>query len=273
MITGKTRLFAIVAHPAHHVRTPQAMNALFAEKGADAVMVACDVAPQGLAGFVAGLRAVENFGGLVVTVPHKVEIAALCDRLTVRAQVAGAVNAIRRDADGSLTGDLLDGAGFVAGLAKGGHHVAGRAVYLVGAGGAASAIAMALAAEGPARLTLVNRSLDKLAALAARLKAHHPDLEVVLGGEVSGHDLVINATSLGLKPEDPLPLAIEDVDAGAVVAEVIMQPEYTKLLQAAQDRGLGVHPGRAMLDGQLAEMFAFLTGAVTGAVTGISDAT
>ena len=119
---------------------------------------------------------------------------------------------------------------------------------------------MALAAEAPARLTLVNRSLDKLAGLAARLKTHHPDLAVVLGGDVAGHDLVINATSLGLKPEDPLPLAVEDVDPGALVAEVIMQPEETALLQAARARGLGVHPGRAMLEGQLAEMFAFLTG-------------
>ncbi|MBC8718559.1 shikimate dehydrogenase [Ochrobactrum sp. Marseille-Q0166] len=267
MISGKTRLFAIVAHPAQHVRTPQAMNAVFAEKCVDAVMVACDVAPIGLAGFVAGLRGVENFGGLVVTVPHKVEIATLCDRLTARAQVAGAVNAIRREVDGTLTGDLLDGAGFVAGLAKAGHQIAGRAVYLVGAGGAASAIAMAVAARRARRLTLVNRSVAKLATLAARLKTHHPEIEVFVGGDVSGHDLVINATSLGLKPDDPLPLAVEDVDPGAVVAEVIMQPEYTALLQHARARGLTVHPGHAMLEGQLSEMFDFLTGTAAGSGT------
>lgn len=267
MISGKTRLFAIVAHPAQHVRTPQAMNAVFAEKCVDAVMIACDVAPNGLAGFVAGLRGVENFGGLVVTVPHKVEIATLCDRLTARAQVAGAVNAIRREVDGTLTGDLLDGAGFVAGLAKAGHQIAGRAVYLVGAGGAASAIAMAVAARGARCLTLVNRSVAKLTTLATRLKTHHPEIEVFVGGDVSGHDLVINATSLGLKPDDPLPLAVEDVDPGAVVAEVIMQPEYTALLQHARARGLTVHPGHAMLEGQLSEMFDFLTGTAAGSGT------
>ncbi|MFC3060825.1 shikimate dehydrogenase family protein [Paenirhodobacter populi] len=261
MISGKTRLFAIVAHPAGHVRTPQAMNALFDREGVDAVMVACDVRPEHLAGFVAGLRGVGNFGGMVATVPHKVEIAALCDRLTDRARAAGAVNALRREPDGTLTGDLLDGAGFVAGLEAAGHQVTGRRIYLTGAGGAASAIAFALAAKGPQRMTLVNRSPEKLASLAQRLAASYPAVEVAVGGIVSGHDLVINGTSLGLRPDDPLPLAIEEVDAGAVVAEVVMQPEYTELLLSARARGLHAHPGRAMLEGQLSEMFAFLTGA------------
>ncbi len=259
MISGGTRLFAIVAHPVRHVRTPQAMNALFEREGVDAVMVPCDVRPEHLAAFVAGLRGIENFGGLVVTVPHKVEIAALCDRLTMRARAANAVNSIRREPDGTLTGDLLDGVGFVAGLEAAGHEVAGRRVYLVGAGGAASAIALAIAAKGPARLTLANRSLDKLKALAARLAEQYPALDVVCGGDVAEHDLVINGTSLGLKADDPLPLPVERIAAGATVAEVIMQPEYTSLLMAAQARGLTVHPGRAMLEGQLSEIFTFLT--------------
>lgn len=260
-ISGQTRLFAIVAHPVGHVRTPQAMNAMFAREGVDAVLVACDVAPQNLASFVAGLRGVENFGGLVVTAPHKAEILALCDRVTPRAAAAAAVNTIRREADGTLTGDLLDGAGFVAGLEAAGHQIAGRRVYLTGAGGAASAIAHAIAAKSPARLTLVNRSADKLRALAQRLSDHHPEVDIVVGGPVQGHDLVINGTSLGLRADDPLPVVVAEIDDGAVVAEVVMAPEYTALLMAARARGLGVHSGRAMLDGQLSEMVTFLMGA------------
>jgi len=260
MISGSTRLFAIVAHPASHVQTPQAMNALFARKGVDAVMVPCDVRPESLAAFITGMRRVENLGDLVVTVPHKVEIVTLCDRLTMRARAANAVNSIRREPDGTLTGDLLDGAGFVAGLEGAGHEIAGRRVYLVGAGGAASAIALAIAAKGPARLTLANRSLGKLEALAARLAEHYPALDVVCGGDVAEHDLVINGTSLGLKADDPLPLPVDQLAPETVVAEVIMQPEYTALLNAAQARGLIVHTGRAMLEGQLSEIFTFLTG-------------
>lgn len=263
MITGQTRLFGIVAHPAGHVRTPQAMNERFARAGLDAVMTAYDVAPDGLAPFVAGLRRVENFGGLVVTVPHKTEIGAFCDRLTARAEAAGAVNAIRREIDGSLTGDLLDGVGFVRGLEAAGHAVAGRRVYLVGAGGAASAIALAIAEKAPARLTLVNRTPERLAALAARLRARFPDLDVAIGGEIGEQDLVVNATSLGLRADDPLPLDVARVAPGTLVAEVIMQPEITALLEAARARGCAIHPGRAMLEGQLSEMFAFLTGAET----------
>lgn len=263
MITGKTKLFAIVAHPVGHVQTPAAINALFHERGMDAVMVPFEVQPNNLTTFVTGLGAIENFGGLVVTVPHKTAIARLCDHLTERAAVAGAVNAIRRNPDGSLTGDLLDGAGFVAGLEAAGHRIAGRRVWLVGAGGAASAIAFAIAAKGPAQLTLVNRTPQKVAALAERLAAHHQDVSVSVGGALEDHDLVINATSLGLNADDPLPIEVERIVPGALVAEVIMQPEYTALLEAAKQRGLRVHSGRAMLDGQLSAIFAFLTGAET----------
>lgn len=258
MITGKTRLFGIVAHPVGHVRTPQALNALFVQKGVDAVMVAYDVRPQNLAAFVDGIRGAENVGGLVVTVPHKVDIVPLCDRLTHRAAAAGAVNAIRRASDGTLTGDLLDGAGFVAGLEQAGHSVAGHRVYIAGAGGAASAIALAMAEKGPAGLTLVNRSPDKLTALAERLRKHYPQVPVHVGGEVRGHDIIVNGTSLGLHAQDPLPVAVDRIDTGALVAEVIMQPEYTPLLVAARDRGLNVHLGRHMLDGQLEQMYQFL---------------
>lgn len=258
MITGKTRLFGIVAHPVAHVRTPQALNDMFAQSGLDAVMAAYDVHPKNLANFVNGIRSVENFGGLVVTVPHKTDIAPLCDRLTNRAAAAGAVNTIRREADGTLTGDLLDGAGFVAGLEQAGHSITGRRIYIAGAGGAASAIALALAEKDPACLTLVNRSPHKLTALVERLKKYYPNVPVHVGGDVRGHDIVINGTSLGLHAHDPLPIAVEEIDANAIVAEVIMQPEHTPLLEAANQRGLGIHLGRHMLEGQLAEMYQFL---------------
>lgn len=260
MISGKTKLYALVAHPVSHVRTPQAINALFETRGLDAVMVPCEVAPDALARFVDGLRSIANLGGLVVTVPHKIAVASLCDELTPRAQAAGAVNTIRRDPDGTLTGDLLDGVGFVAGLKQAGIALEGRSVYLAGAGGAANAIALALAEQGIARLTIANRTRARAEDLLHRLAAHRPGLRVEIGTrDPSGHDIVVNGTSLGLRPDDALPLDCDRLTSSMTVAEVIMQPRETPLLSAAAAAGCRIQYGQPMLDCQLALMADFLT--------------
>ncbi len=260
MISGKTRLFALVAHPVSHVRTPQAINALFETRELDAVMVPCEVAPDALARFVDGLRSITNLGGLVVTVPHKIAVASLCDRLTPRAQAAGAVNTIRRDPDGTLTGDLLDGVGFVAGLKQAGIALESRSVYLAGAGGAANAIALALAEQGIARLTIANRTRVRAEDLLHRLTVHQPELRVEIGTrDPSGHDIVVNGTSLGLRPDDMLPLDCDRLASSMTVAEVIMQPRETPLLSAAAAAGCRIQYGQPMLDCQLALMADFLT--------------
>ncbi|GBR06214.1 shikimate 5-dehydrogenase [Acetobacter oeni LMG 21952] len=244
-----------------HVRTPQKMNALFESREYDGVMVAVDAAPGAdLAAVFAGFRAMANFGGTVVTVPHKTSVVALCDRVSRRAEMAGAANVVRRERDGSLTGDLLDGVGFVAGLTGAEETVAGRRVFLAGAGGAASAIAFALAEAGAAHLTVANRSREKAGELAGRLSEAFPVLSVAVGGEPDGHDIVVNGTSLGLREGDPLPVDAGRLSSGMLVAEVVMMPEETALLREAAKVGCRVHSGRHMLEGQLEAIFAFLTG-------------
>lgn len=259
MITGHTKLLAIIADPVTQVRTPQAMNAMLAEMGKDAVLVPVEVSSEGLAAAVAGMRNIGNFSGMVVTVPHKTAVPALCDTLSDRAIAAGAVNVVRRDAQGKMHGDILDGEGFVRGLDDAEISVAGRSVFLVGAGGAASAIAFALAARGPKKVTISNRTQDKAIALTERLLGRFPDVEFCVGTNPSGHDLAVNATSVGMSSEDVLPFDPADLPAGAIVAEVIMQPEVTALLAAANDLGFVTHSGRKMLQGQLSELAVFLT--------------
>lgn len=259
MIGGTTKLFGLVGHPVAHARTPQAMNALFERNGLDAVMVPLDVPGADLARCLAGLSYVGNLEGMVVTVPHKMSAAALCRDLTPRARLAGAVNVVRRVGEDAFAGDMLDGEGFVAGLAAAGHSVTGRRICVVGAGGAASAIALALAERQPAKLTLINRSRGRLLALHERLLSRFPELEVVIGQQVDGHDMVVNATSLGLRVDDPLPFDPERIGPGVLVAEVIMTPEITPLLHAAVRRGAVIHPGRAMLDGQLDAIFRYFS--------------
>ncbi|CAN5344354.1 shikimate 5-dehydrogenase [soil metagenome] len=261
-ISGTTRLFGILADPIHHVKTPQAINALMAGQGVDAVMVALHVGADGLAALLEGLRQLRNLDGFVVTVPHKTAMATLCDELTPAAAQVGAVNVVRRLPDGRLRGDILDGSGFVAGLRKAGIEPAGQRVYLAGAGGAGAAIAFALADAGVQQLTIANRSPTRAQELIERLVAAFPATDFALGtDDPAGHALVVNATSLGLRADDPLPLDVTRLTAEQTVAEIIMQPANTALLLAAQARGCRIHYGAPMLASQIALMAAFMQAA------------
>ena len=259
MITGKTRVYAIVADPVHHVKTPQAINRLMTELGHDGVMVPFHVQPGQLASFIVGVKAIQNLDGFVVTVPHKTAIVALCDEVSDAARQVGAANIVRREPDGRLVADILDGKGFLVGLAACGIDVTGKSAYLAGAGGAANAIAFALAEAGVSRLTIANRTTEKVHDLIRRLAASYPDLPTALGNDdPSSHDLVVNGTSLGLRPGDSLPLSVEKLTADQTVCEIIMSPEETSLLAAAKAKGCKIQYGAPMLAGQVELMAAFM---------------
>lgn len=265
-ITGHTKVFAILADPIHHVKTPQGINRLFAAEGFDGVMVPIHVGASDLARVIAGLRCMNNLAGFVVTVPHKTAMVELCDVVPLDAQLIGAVNVVYRSADGRLHGTMLDGEGFVAGLRQEGIEPAGRSAYLAGAGGAASAIAFALVRAGVSRLTIANRTTEKVQQLIERIRSVHPGASLEVGtADPSGHDLVVNGTSLGLHAGDALPLDAARLEAGQVVAEIIMQPAETALLAAARARGCRIHFGAPMLASQIALMAAFMrTGSLFG---------
>lgn len=258
-ITGHTRVYGILADPIHHVKTPQMLNALMAREGRDGVMVPFHVASDDLATLVAGLKAMKSLGGFVVTVPHKTAIVDLCDAVSDSARRIGAVNTVRREADGRLIGEMLDGKGFVGGLLAAGIDPRAKSVYLAGAGGAANAIAFAFVESGISRLTIANRTRAKAEDLAARLAEAYPTAQVDIGTpDPSGHDIVVNGTSLGLKEGDALPLDTARLSPEQIVAEVIMQPEETALLAAAKAKGCRIHFGKPMLACQLDLMADFL---------------
>ena len=160
-ITGRTRVYGILADPIYHVKAPAVMGALFARHGVDGVLVPLHVTADGLAAVMDGLRHLRNFGGFIATVPHKTTMTGLCDALTREAEQIGAVNCVRREADGRMIGTMLDGIGFVEALRASGLEPRGRNAALAGAGGAASAIAFALAEAGVARLTILNRTAGR----------------------------------------------------------------------------------------------------------------
>ena len=171
MITGTTRLYAIIGDPITHVRTPMAFNEYFQANNIDAVCLPVLIGRDDLPNGWTGLKSIANLDGFIVTAPHKAEAARLCDHLDGDGVHTGVVNTVRRDADGGFSGTLLDGRGFVRGLIKQGHAVKGRRFYIAGAGGAGTALAFALADAGAAALTIHNRTrprAEKLVADVAR---------------------------------------------------------------------------------------------------------
>ncbi|MGY1706732.1 shikimate dehydrogenase family protein [Geodermatophilus sp. SYSU D00697] len=258
-VDGTTRLCLMLAHPSGHLRAPQAFNKWFAAAGVNALMVAADVRPEALAAFVAGLRGWANLAGCAVTVPHKEAVVPLLDDLADSAARTGSVNTIRREPSGRLVGATFDGLGFVAGLRVRGHEPTDRRVGLVGAGGAGRAIAFELARSGVAALVVLNRTSERAERLAAEVRRVHPGLPVSTDpGELAAVDVVVNATRLGLDPDDALPLDIGALRPGALVADIVMQPDTTALLAAAEGAGHPVHRGRYMRDAQVEPSVRFL---------------
>ena len=248
MITGKTRVIAHLGCPTEAFKAPMIYNPWFERQGIDAVVVPMGVRPDDYPATLAALARITNLHGALVTMPHKVTTLALVDEATPTARIAGACNALLRRADGRWLGDQFDGAGFVRGVLRKQRRVAGARVFIAGSGGVGSAIAASFAAAGVAALDLFDANAPSAEALRGRLLEHHPSLAVRTGiGDPAGHEIVVNATPLGMAAGDPLPFDVARVDAGALVGEVVMTAEHTPLLRAAQARGLEVQVGTDML--------------------------
>lgn len=249
-ISGTTRLYGVLGDPVDQVRAPELLNPLLAEL--DAVLVPVQVSSAHLDAVVRDLRRIGNLDGLLVTVPHKADVCALATELGPGAGLAGTANALRPLRGGGWLADNFDGLGFVRGLRAAGHDPRGLRAGLAGAGGAGSAIAAALLDAGAAGLSVFDVDDSRRDGLIARLDAVWPGrINSATAAEVHRADLVINATPLGMSPDDPLPLDPDLVAVGALVADIIMKPVETALLRAAAARGLAVHHGRHMLEQQV----------------------
>lgn len=256
-VSGTTRLYAVLGDPVSQVQAPAMLNPLFARLGTDAILVPVHVRPGDLDATVPGLQRVRNLDGLLVTVPHKADCLRFADEISPAARLSGSANALRRGPGGRWYADNFDGVGFVRGLLAAGHRPQTATVCLAGAGGAGSAIAVALLLAG-ARVTVWDTDTARVHRLVDRLAATWPGRVHAADGPVDA-DIAVNATPLGLRPDDPLPFAPERLRPGTLVADIVMKPRRTALLAAAEACGLPVHPGAPMLAEQLAlyrEFFA-----------------
>jgi shikimate dehydrogenase len=262
---GKTRLYGIFGYPIDHSLSPLMHNTAFAHHGLDAVYLPFAVHPAHLKTAVKSIAALQMVG-VNVTIPHKQAVMAWMDALSPEARLIGAVNTIHLR-DGHLHGHNTDGIGFLCALEEGGGDVAGRTVMLLGAGGAARAIAVQLCLSDIRRLYLANRTLARAEDLAAFLKQimPHADISVVTMGESSlaAHlpdtDIVVNATSIGMHPHDPLLLPSHELSPRHLVCDIVYRPLHTPLLRAAQRQGARTVDGLGMLLHQGAKAFEIWT--------------
>jgi shikimate dehydrogenase len=258
MISGTTTLIAHIGYPTETFKAPLIYNPYFEKVGIDAVVVPMSVKAEDYREFFKSIFRLTNVRGALVTMPHKVTTVELLDECSRAVKIAGSCNAILRRPDGTLLGDMFDGAGFIRGLKRKGFELGGAACLVVGAGGVGSAIAASIASEVPGSIALFDTRPRSPEDLAARLLRHYPALRVeIRDNDPAGYDLVVNATPLGMNPGDPLPVDPTRLDRNTFVGEVVLKSEMTPLLEAAAARGCRVQVGTDMLFEQIPAYLEF----------------
>ena len=265
-INAATRLCAVLGLPIRHSASPAMHNAAYAALGLNRRYLAFEVDPKNLRAAIEGARAM-NFAGLNLTVPHKLLAVDMVDELDASARTWGAVNTIHfiPDAAGKLRaiGYNTDADGLLSSLREDlTVELRGAKVLLLGAGGAGRTAALKLASENVSELYLVNRTSSKAREIAGDIQSQFPGVRVTVGYPVAGVDLVLNATSLGLKPGDASPLdeAMFSLGQARAVYDMIYQPAETRLLVSARAAGCKTANGIGMLVRQGAKAFEIWTG-------------
>lgn len=255
--SGKTRLFPVVGDPIAQVLSPAAITRILADRGADAIVVPLHVSPHDLPELLRMLHHVHNIGGLLVTVPHKQAALGLCASASARARFARSANVVRRTPQG-WHGDNTDGVGYVDGLEREGFVVAGSHALLVGCGGAGSAIGLELLERGLAALAVHDRDTDRRDDYIARLSVRFPGRVAAGSDDPTGHDLVANATPMGMHEDDPLPVDVSKLGRAQFVACAITKPDVPPLIAEARRIGCRTMTGAGMFDAQAETLADFL---------------
>lgn len=255
-LSGKTRVFFVIGDPIAQVKAPGGVTQELRARGQDAVVVPAQVGAADVERFLQAASLLKNLDGIFATVPHKFAAYRHCATTTERAHFLRSVNLLRRNPDGSWHGDMSDGGGFVAALANAGYDPKGKRALQVGGGGAGSAIAHALLQAGVSELALHDVDTDRLARLIKNLNSP----KVRPGSpDPSGFDLIVNATPVGMRPQDPLPVDASKLKPAMFVGDVITAPEVTPLLAAARRLGCATCTGVDMFRAQLGLMVDFMT--------------
>ena len=273
-ITGHTQLYALIGSPVGHSGSPAMYNYSFQKLGIDAAYLAFDVPLEKTEDAVRAFRTL-HVGGFNVTMPNKTAVARLADRLSPAAEMVGACNTVVVEEDGTMTGHITDGIGFIRNLKEHGIEVAGQKIVLIGTGGAATAIAVQAALDGVKEIAVFNRKDEFYAngeKTVDKIKKAVPDIENVyiadlddteeLGTAIARSNILINGTRAGMSPlEDILPVPAEFLHKDLAVADVVYNPRETLLLKKAKEAGCRAAVGGiGMLLWQGAAAFELFTG-------------
>jgi shikimate dehydrogenase len=253
-VSGRTRLFGIVGDPIEQVRSPEMFTAEFRKRGYEAILVPLHVKPPHFETCLAGLLTLANLDGLIFTIPYKVKAFALADSIGEQASIVGAVNALSRNGDG-WKADIFDGIGCVEAFRRRGYPLHGKRVMLIGAGGAGSAVGVAIAFERPASLRLFDPDTRRAEDLAEKIRKIDPSISVEIGApSVDGRDVLLNASPVGMLHDSRLPLEAERLPENLIVLDAVVKPERTPLLALAERSGCRTLYGREMMRGQIDRM-------------------
>ncbi len=256
-LTGATRLVGMVGNPIRQAKSPENFNPLFARHGIDAVMVPMEIESDRFEADMPALMRLANLDGVVVTMPFKARIVPMLDHVDDSARRVGAVNAARRRPDGTWEGSIFDGVGLVGAVRTLGVEPAGLRVGLVGAGGAGSAIAFALADRGVRSLSVTDRNADRAASLAARVASGGTPAEPRAALDLAQLDLLVNASPVGMGPDDRSPVDLSGLHERLAVVDIVTRPA-TALLEAARRAGCRAVGGAAMVAAQTEAIVEFL---------------
>lgn len=259
-LDGASRVYFIVGDPIAQVKSPVGVTQSFQSAGHNALCIPAHVSPADLAAWTAGVTLSKNVDGIIVTVPHKFAFFHLCATTTDRGAFLKSINTLRRNPDGSWHGDMFDGQGYVQALGLKGVQLAGQKALLVGAGGAGSAIAYALATGGVRELAIHDEDAVRRDALVQRLRSLGGCVVVVGSSDPTGFDIAINATPMGMHESDPHPMNSSKFTSDMFVGCVITSPAVPPMISAARASGCITLTGAEMFAQVKDLMVEFLMG-------------
>ena len=259
-INGATRVHLIVGDPIAQTKSPGGLTREFAARRVDAVCVPAQVRGEDFDAFMAAAKTVRNVDGIVVTVPHKFAAAAHCDELSERASFLSGINVMRRLANGRWVGDMTDGVALVAALRAHGFEPLGARAMVVGAGGAGSAVALALVESRASAVSICDVDTRRRDQLIQRLGGRESHVQAAPPNP-RGFTLVVNASPAGMRVGDPMPVDAARLDPQTCVADLITIPVVTPLLAGARARGCTTLTGEQMFQAQVKLLADFLLGA------------
>jgi shikimate dehydrogenase len=257
-LTGATRLNIIVGDPIQQVKSPGGLTRAFAGRGYDGILVPVQIGVEHLGDFLAAADRLKNLDAIVVTVPHKFSCFRHCKSATERAGFLGAVNLMRRRPDGGWHGEMVDGVGFVGAVRAQGFDPRDKRALLIGAGGAGSAIALALVDAGVRELAIHDEDAARRDNLISRLNGPGKARVVAGSPDPAGFDLVANATPAGMKDGDPLPVDVAKLSPATFVGCVITVPAVSPVVEAARKLGCPTSTGTDMYHALEQPMLDFL---------------